>query len=65
MQGSQRTLSMVVSLVHCFNVAAICSLAVWNAYAFYLSQAQKTPSIHQAFEWQLVPAASPISVKKI
>lgn len=59
MHGNKRTLSMFISVVRCFNVAAICSLAVWNAYAFYLNQTQKMPSIHQEFEWQLIPAASP------
>ena len=27
------------SMLHCFNVAAICSLAIWHAYAFYLNKA--------------------------
>ena len=30
---------MAMSVVRCFNVAAICALAVWHGYAFYLNQA--------------------------
>ncbi|MCH8619789.1 hypothetical protein [Undibacterium sp. TS12] len=42
------------SLLHCFNIAAICSLAVWHAYAFYLNNAvADTARPHQI---ELLPA---------
>jgi hypothetical protein len=31
--------SMLMSILRCFNVAAICALAVWHGYGFFLHQA--------------------------
>ncbi|WP_232063358.1 hypothetical protein [Undibacterium sp. KW1] len=50
-------LSMIFAAFRCLNVAAICALAVWNSYAFYLNQAmQQAPSL-QPVEMQLVPVS--------
>lgn len=51
-----------------FNVAAICALAVWHAYAFYLHQAISRESISPAHELRLLPElpeqASPSDFRK-
>jgi hypothetical protein len=54
---------ILLSALRCFNVAAICALAVWHGYQFYLQQAVRNaapayvftkiavypePSVHEA-----------------
>ncbi|MFZ6722479.1 hypothetical protein [Undibacterium sp. Ji49W] len=41
--------------LRCFNVAAICALAVWHAYAFYLHQAIARESVMPGHELRLLP----------
>lgn len=44
-------------LMQCFNIAAICALAVWHAYAFYVHRltAQEVHPAAPVFEFQPVP----------
>jgi len=58
MQEEKNKLSTIFAVIRCFNVAAICALAIWNSYAFYLNQAvQRAPSLQQV-EMQLVPVST-------
>ena len=55
MWAAKNKLSTIFAAIRCFNVAAICALAIWNLYAFYLYQAiQQAPSL-QPLEMQLLP----------
>ena len=49
MQSKKFDFALAMSTTRCFNVAAICALAIWHGYAFYLNQAiariPKGPSI--------------------
>ncbi len=51
-----------------FNVAAICALAVWYAYAFYLHHAISRESVSPAHELRLLPElpeqATPLDFRK-
>jgi hypothetical protein len=61
MHTGKKNYSMALSLMHCFNVVAICSLAIWHAYAFYLDQAIKPGPTSPAIEFQFqgAPVAVP------
>lgn len=45
-----------MKLMQCFNIAAICALAVWHAYAFYLHQAMSREARPAVIEFQFLPA---------
>ena len=49
-------LGSVMKLLQCFNIAAICALAVWHAYAFYLHQAMSREARPAVIEFQFLPA---------
>ncbi|MFZ6748985.1 hypothetical protein [Undibacterium sp. Ren11W] len=52
MHSSPRAL--IVPIMRCFNVAAICALAVWHGYAFQVNQAiAHVPQSH-VLELQLI-----------
>lgn len=58
MQVEKSKLVATFAIVRSFNVAAICALAIWNAYAFYLNQAmQQTPGLRPV-ELQFVSVAA-------
>ncbi|MFZ6870510.1 hypothetical protein ACO0LF_00395 [Undibacterium sp. Di27W] len=42
-------------ILQCFNLAAICALSVWHAYAFYLQQAITYEARPHVMEWQPLP----------
>ncbi|MFZ6642446.1 hypothetical protein ACO0LL_22165 [Undibacterium sp. TC4M20W] len=44
-----------IQLLQCFNVAAICALAVWHAYAFYLHQAMSRVARPAVIEFLPLP----------
>jgi hypothetical protein len=52
MHSSPRAL--IVSVMRCFNVAAICALAVWRGYAFQVNQAITRAPQSQVLELQLI-----------
>ncbi|MFZ6742053.1 hypothetical protein ACO0LC_02395 [Undibacterium sp. JH2W] len=45
-----------LKMLQCFNLAAICALSVWHAYAFYLHQAITHEARPHVMEWQPLPA---------
>lgn len=50
---SMMSKSMLMSIFRCFNVAAICALAVWHGYAFFLHQAiERQPKPQIEFKLQ-------------
>ncbi|MFZ6844404.1 hypothetical protein [Undibacterium sp. RuTC16W] len=48
------TVSLTLSALRCFNVAAICALGIWHAYAFYLSQSLRHSPPSPVIEFQLI-----------
>ncbi|MES2037719.1 MAG: hypothetical protein V4495_07775 [Pseudomonadota bacterium] len=57
MNKTKRTgFGSVMKLLQCFNLAAICALAVWHAYAFYLHQAMSREARPAVIEFQFLPA---------
>ncbi|MDO8178034.1 MAG: hypothetical protein Q7T62_07290 [Undibacterium sp.] len=59
MQTNKFDYAMAMSVARCFNVAAICALAIWHGYAFYLNQAIARSPASQTIELKLqeTPAA--------
>ncbi len=53
MQTGKNKYAIAVDLMRCFNVAAICSLAIWHGYAFYLEQALRQSPKPPAIEFKL------------
>lgn len=56
--SARTTVSLTLSTLRCFNVAAICALGIWHAYAFYLSQSLRHSPPSPVIEFQLMNQAN-------
>ena len=57
--------ALAMSVTRCFNVAAICALAIWHGYAFYLNQAIARSPKPMIIEFQYQGEAHSITTKSL
>lgn len=63
MQTNKFDYALAISVTRCFNVAAICALAIWHGYAFYLNQAIARGPKPMFIEFQYQGEAHSITTK--